>query len=358
MRPAPKQDKLFFKLIKSYVFFAFTLGVINLALLLLVLDTENEIIEITLPWLLLLGLLFSMNVYIYSRWTAKRITRPLESIAAAIRRMEKGHYTERLDITAGYEFSVIQQRFNDMAERLERTEEENHRLQASKQRMLADLSHDLKTPITTIQGYAKALQLGMVDNEAQKERILQLIYTKSTLVTTLVDDIFNLSKLDRPDYPLVAMQGDLAELLREIAADYYDQFEDKQFTLLLDIPHGEVLMDYDSNLMRRAISNLLSNALLHNPPGTEVSIRLSDADDTVRLFVIDNGVGISDQLKRVIFDPFVRGDAARQGDGGTGLGLAIARQTLELHGGELNLHNQHGKTEFELVLYKKRKSTQ
>ncbi|MEK3914221.1 sensor histidine kinase [Paenibacillus sp. FSL H7-0331] len=105
--------------------------------------------------------------------------------------------------------------------------------------------------------------------------------------------------------------------------------------------------------MQRAISNLLANALLHNPPGTEVVIRLEDTAAAVRLAVIDNGIGISDRLKELIFDPFVRGDTARQGDGGTGLGLAIAKQTLELHGGELNLDTSNGRPAFELVLYRK-----
>ncbi|MEK3914220.1 HAMP domain-containing sensor histidine kinase [Paenibacillus sp. FSL H7-0331] len=193
----------------------------------LVLDTDSQTIEISMPGVFLLLLLFGVNVYVYSLWTAKRITRPLEHIADAIQRMEKGQYAERLNITAGYEFGVIQQHFNDMAETLGRTELENHRLQDSKQQMLADLSHDLMTPMTTIKGYAKALQLGMVDSEGKKERYLQLIYNKATLVTSMIDDIFNLSKLERADYPLSAEPGDMTELLREIADDYYDQFEDK-----------------------------------------------------------------------------------------------------------------------------------
>ncbi|MEK3914279.1 MAG: sensor histidine kinase [Candidatus Pristimantibacillus sp.] len=348
-----KRDKLIYRLIKSYTFFAITLGVVNLAFLFLVLDTDSQTIEISLPGLVLLLLFFGLNVYVYSLWTAKRITRPLEHIAGAIQRMERGQYAERLHIKAGYEFTVIQQHFNDMAETLERIELENRRLQDSKQQMLADLSHDLMTPITTIKGYANALQLGMVDSEEKKERYLQLIGNKATLVAALIDDIFNLSKLERTDYPLSAESGDLAELLREIAADYYDQFEDKRFVLELSIPSEEVIVDYDCNLMRRAISNLLANALMHNPSGTDVVIQLVDEKAVVRLSVIDNGIGISDRLKEVIFDPFVRGDYARPGDGGTGLGLAIAKQTLELHGGELNLDTSHGRTAFELVLYRK-----
>lgn len=348
-----KKDKLFYRLIKSYIFFALTLGAVILAFLSLVLDTDRQTINISLWGLFLLLMLFGVNVYVYSLWTVKRITRPLEQISEAIQRMERGQYAERLNITAGYEFMVIQKKFNQMAETLERAELENRRLQDSKRQMLADLSHDLMTPVTTIQGYAKALQLGMVEGGEKKERYLQLIYNKAEQVALLTDDIFNLSKLERADYPLSLERGDLAELLRETAASYYDQFVDKQFAVELSIPSGEVIADYDAPLIRRAIANLLVNALRHNPPGTKVAIRLEDAGHAVRLAVIDDGSGIPDRLKETIFDPFVRGDTARQGDGGSGLGLAIVKQTVELHGGRLNLDTSGGRTAFEIVLHKR-----
>ncbi|OKP89049.1 two-component sensor histidine kinase [Paenibacillus sp. P32E] len=341
------------KLIRSYVYFALTLGLVVVVFLMLVIDLNSQTIELTLPMLLLLLALFGMSIYIYGLWTAKRVTRPLEHIAEAIERMGKGQYNERLLITGDYEFSVIQHRFNEMAESLEQAEKENRRLQEGKQRMLADLSHDLKTPITTIQGYAKAFQLGLVDNEEKKERYLQLMYNKATLVTELIDDLFRLSKLERTEYPVLLEQGDLAELLRKIAADYYDPFEEKGMAMEMDIPPGEVLANYDSALMGRAIGNLLSNVLLHNPEGTEVYIALEELADEVVITVQDNGVGISDELKDVIFEPFVRGDAARPGDGGTGLGLAITKQIMELHRGVLRLDNRNGLTVFGLVVCKK-----
>jgi signal transduction histidine kinase len=351
-----RTGKLFYKLMKSYIFFALTLGMVNVGFLWAVIDMDNEVVELSLPGLLVLLALFGLNTYGYSLWSSRRITRPLEAIAEAIQRMGKGQYSLRLDIAGDYEFSVIQQHFNNMAESLERAEEENRRLQESKRRMLSDLSHDLKTPVTSIQGYAKALSLGLVDQEEKRERYLQLIYNKSTLVTSLIDDIFSLSKLERLDYPLTLSPGDIAELVREIAAEYYDAFEEKGFMAEWDIPPGEVAAEYDHNLMRRAIANLLSNALLHNPPGSEVTMRLEEAAAAVKISVMDNGEGIPDELKDVIFDPFVRGDAARQGEGGSGLGLAIAKQTMELHGGSLELNRHNGLSVFELVLPRKAKS--
>ncbi|WP_198015871.1 HAMP domain-containing sensor histidine kinase [Paenibacillus sp. HW567] len=317
----------------------------------MVVDVDQGTITVTIYSLLPLLLLFGLNVLFYSLWTSRKITKPLGQIAEGIREMQQGRFQKRLNIKASDEFVQVQQYFNDMAESLQRTEAENHRLQMSKDRMLVDLSHDLKTPITTIQGYAKALQLGYADNEDKREKYLQLIYTKSQFVTALIDDIFQMSKLDSPDFPVNMEPGDIAELLREATADYYEQFEDKQFVLNVEIPSDEVRVPHDAVLMRRALSNLLSNALRYNPKGTEVAIRLEQKKDSVRIAIIDNGVGISDELKAVIFEPFVRGDSSRQGDGGTGLGLAIARKMMQRQGGELVLDNRANRTAFELVLY-------
>ncbi|AKG34878.1 sensor histidine kinase [Paenibacillus durus] len=347
-----KKTRLFYTLLKSYIIFALTMGIVNGFFLFIFIEPTN--IEITLDWLLLFILLFGLNVWAYSLWTANRITKPLEKIAQAIQHMKEGRYQQRLEFEAGYEFSLIQQHLNDMAANLAQAQENNRRLETGRQRMLVDISHDLKTPITTIQGYAKALELGYAENDTQRDKYLHLIYNKATFVTELIEDIFSLSKLDSPDYPLSLTPADLAELIREISAEYYDQFEDKKIKLEVDVPSAEVIIPFDSKIMRRAISNLVANAMLHNPPQTKVKLSLKETRDTAALYISDNGNDIPNELKDVIFDPFVRGDAARRSDGGTGLGLAIAKKAAELHGGKLELNNTPGQKTFILTLCKNR----
>ncbi|MEO3947012.1 HAMP domain-containing sensor histidine kinase [Gorillibacterium sp. CAU 1737] len=343
-----KGNRLFFALLKSYLFFAVFVGAVLLVFLALTVDLEQQMIEVNLIQLVLFLLLIGGCSLLYSLWTARRITGPLERLASAIQKMGEGDYRERLNLAAEYEFEVIQRRFNEMAESLERSTEDNRRLEEGKRRMLADLAHDLKTPITTIQGYAKALEVGLFESEGKRELYLQRISAKTGQVTELIDQIFQLSKLDRPDYRLVRERVDAAELLREIVAESYEPFEEQAFHLEVDIPSEEVEADCDPLLMRRALSNLLSNALRHNPPGTQVTVRLQEAEKRLSIWVMDDGVGIADELKETLFEPFVRGDAARA-DGGSGLGLAIVKQIAELHGGELRLRNATETTAFELV---------
>jgi len=301
---------------------------------------------------LLFVVLFGINVYVYSRLTATRLTNPLGQIAAGIRSVAGGRYHERLRFEANYELAQIQESFNAMAEKLEQAETDKRRLEESKQRMLVHISHDLKTPITTIQGYANALQLGMIEEEAKKQRTINLIHSKTKLVAELIDDVFELSKLESPDYPIVKEASDLAEFVREMAVEYYEPFEERSFAFECDIPAQEVIVPFNGKLLYRAVSNLLANALKYNPPGTQVRLTLIDGPEEVRIEVADNGVGIPAELRDRVFDSFVRGDAARKSDGGTGLGLTIARHIVEKHGGRLRLCADGGWTRFALTLPK------
>ncbi|WP_152394418.1 sensor histidine kinase [Paenibacillus guangzhouensis] len=296
--------------------------------------------------------LLGISVFIYSHQTAARLTSPLSKIAAGIRNITGGRYYDRLHLESNYELAQVQESFNAMAEKLDQAERENRLLAESKQRMLVDISHDLKTPITTIQGYAKALQLGMIEEEPKRHRAITLIHDKAQHVAELIDDVFELSKLESPDYPIDTEVGDVAEFMREMAVDYYDQFEEKRLRFECEIPPQEVVAPFNRKLMYRAISNLLTNALKYNPSGTLVQLVLVDCHDTVRIEVADNGVGIPDHLRERVFEAFVRGDEARRSDGGTGLGLSIANQIAAKHGGQLALDVLEGWTRFEITFPK------
>lgn len=310
---------------------------------------EKVFYGMALKTLLLFLALFATTVYVFGRWTASRLTTPLRSIADGIRSIARGHYHERLHFRASYELAQIQDDFNDMAARLERMEREKRELAESKQRMLIDISHDLKTPMTTIQGYIEAMEVGLVDSEERRQKILRLISDKASLMSELIDGIFELSKLDSPDYPFAVEASDITEFTREIAAEYYEVFEEQKFHFHYDIPDREIIVPFNATWLYRAVSNILSNAIQYNPPGTAVELKLAATGRGVEIHITDDGIGIPDVLKEKVFDAFVRGDQARKSDGGTGLGLAIAKQVVEKHGGNIRLIT-NGSTKFILFL--------
>lgn len=315
-------------------------------------DHITAFTKLLLQTFVLFLLLFGLNVYIYSRWMAMKITNPLRSIADGIRNITNGYYYKRLRFKSNYELMQIQNDFNLMAEKLEKTEIEKKQLEKSKQRMLVHISHDLKTPITTIQSYVEALQLGLIKEEARKQQALHTIYTKARLVTELIEGVFELSKLESPDYPFPTDTLDICGFIREIAAEYYSLFEEKQFNFQFEIPFQKIYVLFNYTLLYRAVSNVLSNALKYNPEGTNILISLIEDTQKIHINIIDDGIGIPYAVKEKVFEAFFRGDQSRKSDEGTGLGLTISKHIVEKHGGQIYLHTDEGKTRFQITLPK------
>ncbi|MFB0831379.1 ATP-binding protein [Brevibacillus laterosporus] len=290
-----------------------------------------------MTYLGMFGFIMLIFIVLYIYWTARRIKAPLIIILDALKKMTDGDYSTRIHLKAEHEFVQIRDTFNYMADVLEETRRENEILEKGKQRMLMDISHDLKTPITSIQGYAKALKEGMATDEERKQRYLEYIYQKSIRVNHLIDNLFELLKLDAPDYRLHLRLEEITEFIRDMVVLHYTEMLDKQFHLQLDIPEREIYLYFDRIQLTRVLSNLLVNAIKYNPVGTTMRISLSEEKYYVVIKIADNGIGISEDIKENIFEPFVRADSSRASEGGTGLGLSIAKRVVTKHGGTIKL---------------------
>lgn len=203
--------------------------------------------------------------------------------------------------------------------------------------LLSDIAHDIKTPVTTICGYSKALSEGAAPAE-KREDYLRAIYAKALRIDELITLLFEYVKLDSEGYVLHRERGDLAELLRESAASFYTDFEEKHMTLSVDIPESAVPCEMDNLQMKRALANLLGNALRYGKEGEKVFIQLKDNTVTIA----DDGRAIDPAFAERIFEPFAREDAVRRTGGGSGLGLSITAKIVEMHGGRLSLNTNFG----------------
>ncbi|PFU80997.1 two-component sensor histidine kinase [Bacillus cereus] len=308
--------------------------------------------KILLSTIVLFFVFFSINVYIFSRQIARKITRPLDKLATGFEEIASGKYDKRLNYETYFELMQIQHSFNVMSEKLDKIEKEKKRLEETKQKMLVDLSHDLRTPITTVQGYVEALQLGIITEKIERERTLNVIYNKIRIIAVLTEDIFELSKLEHSDYPFEVHPTDVSEFIRELLVEYYDLFQAKCLILQYQIPSKEVIAPINNRLLYRAISNIISNALQYNAAGTTVFVSLIEDKTKVYINIIDNGIGIPEDMKQSIFDAFVRVDDSRENNGGSGLGLTIAKHIVEKHGGSINLDSTKKKTHFCISLPK------
>ena len=246
---------------------------------------------------------------------------------------------------AFYYCRVVSKQVNVLME-----EEKERQLAFDRERnlLLSDIAHDIKTPITTLCGYSKALSDNLVQDEKRQEYI-DAIYRKSLRMNELITLLFEYVKLDSIGFELYREECDLCELLRECTAALYADFEEKKITLRVEIPEIPERYSADQIQITRTINNLLSNAVRYGREGGSVLVQLSE--DTIT--VADDGIEIDDELAEHIFEPFTRGDKARSTVGGSGLGLSIAYRIVKMHGWELRLNRDYrrGYTKaFQIVL--------
>lgn len=285
-------------------------------------------------WLLFIPLyLAATGGFIW--WMNRRIRHPLDRLNTAILAQAEGCPVRVGDCGGPEEIRRIGESFDRLSVRLEESEAERRRLDDGRQKLIADISHDLKTPITVIAGYADAICDGKVSPE-EMEKVLRAVRTKSTSLTELINAFHEYSKIEHPEFALHLERTDLCEFSREYLAEKYDEIDLAGFVLQPDVPESSVWVRLDPFHYQRVLDNLLSNSLRHNRPGTLLFFEVCLQERAVRLTVGDNGTGIPPAKAKAIFEPFTVGDDSRS-KGGSGLGLAITRRIVEKHGGSISL---------------------
>lgn len=278
-------------------------------------------------------LLITVLVF-YIRYINKHVQRPLKALGAAMAEFAENGQRSKLNYIGSKEFEQLVDSFNQMVTLLNASEEQRQALEQDRQRMLAGLSHDLKTPITIIQGFSKAIRDGLVSEE-DKQKYLNLIITKSENMSTLINEFYEYSKLDHPDFKLSVEDVDVAELVRTYLAGRYDEFEIAGYTLDADITEEQLICKADTPQLNRVFENLTNNFFKYTPKGSTLYIRLKRNEDKIYIMLADNGNGIN-MSDDDIFAPFVVGEQSRNKQG-TGLGLAVCQKIIAAHGGTISL---------------------
>ena len=200
--------------------------------------------------------------------------------------------------------------------------------------MYAAVAHDLKTPLTSVSGFADALSSGRIPEE-EKEEIYAIISQKSKSMNQLVDLLFEYSELGSEQYRLNLSEFDGAALVRQIVAEQYVDLEEHEIEVDVDIPEEPILISADRREVTRALTNLIVNTYKHNPAGISLSVKVRCEGDRMVITLSDTGNPIPQGME--IFEPFVTENSARTSGGGTGLGLAITKRVIERHGGSITL---------------------
>lgn len=273
-------------------------------------------------------------------WLMKRkVSDPVKRLAESMESVRAGNLDAEMKVVDGLEFGRMEESFNSMVKGLREAKELQEQNAEKNRKLYAEIAHDLKTPMTMILGYARLLSEGAASQEKQKE-YLNTIVEQTENANALLEQMLEYAKLGSTEYRLDLKEGDLAECLRQVAAETYYRFEEKGMELDVQISDEAVTSLFDERQMKRVFFNLIGNVVCHNPEGTKVKITLKCDEGHVEAWVADDGPLIEKELKDRLFEPFQTGDASRNSRGGSGLGLSVAKKIVQLHGGDLEYREE------------------
>jgi signal transduction histidine kinase len=262
---------------------------------------------------------------------SRSISAPLSKLADAAHLIGKRNLSQRVEVTGTQEIQEVSRAFNDMAAELQQAEE-------LRLNLLADVAHELRTPITVIQGNLQAILDDVY--ELDKAEIAQL-YDQTRQLTHLVDDLRILAQAEAQQLPMQKNIIDFGALIAEIAVIYEPLAENQGISMEMEISEGLYSVRGDRARLIQCLQNLLNNAIRHTPSGGNVSISLQKQADLLLLVVSDTGSGIAPERLPYLFERFYRADPARaRQTGGTGLGLAITRAIIINHGGNITAESE------------------
>lgn len=277
-------------------------------------------------FLLALGMIWIMS---------KLLSHPLLQMQKMTEKMAKGNWDSRLTVTNHDEVGALGHSINDLAASLQRYRD-------TRQAFFSNISHELRTPVTYLQGYAKVLTDGLVASEKERKQYLSIIYQESVRLDRLISDLFDLSKMEEGQIKVKTEPLDLKEIMETVLQKVKLKAEKKQIRLHVQLNDGVPLFPGDRKRMEQILLNLLENAIRYSERGTIVA-KLTEDKPNVVISVSDNGIGIPKEELPYIFDRFYRVEKSRAREyGGTGLGLSIVKKYVELQGGTVKVESQLG----------------
>jgi signal transduction histidine kinase len=291
--------------------------------------------------LLIAGAVSAFLALLLARLLARGMTQPVRDMAAAAQRLARGEYGERVPVESRDELGRLAETFNRMAGELENVE----RLRRD---LVANVSHELKTPISALRAHLENLLDGV---EKPDREVLQVMLEQTERLTRLIEGLLDLSRLESGSVTLELEPVRLGPLVRQVAREVeiarpgVVSFHD-------EIPAGLPPMAADRGRLHQVLFNLLDNAYRFTAPGGTVTVRATERDGSCEVSVDDSGPGIPDEHLPFVFERFYRVDSSRsRGDGGTGIGLTIAKTVVEAHGGRIWAERRpEGGSRFRFVL--------
>ena len=266
------------------------------------------------------------------------MTKNLRKITEVARRFKEGDLNARIENPEETDISVFANTFNEMANTINNNLEEIKNVDVLRRQLIANVSHDLRTPLAILKGYAETLQ---EKNESlskeEIERYLNVISSNSDKLTKLVEQLFEYSKLEAKQIEPIMEQFSITDLCLDLVSKYQLLARNKNISLSLDVFENKNILVYaDISLIERALQNLIDNALKFTPDSGSIILGLEETKHFCRVSVNDSGTGISPEAQKTIFERF-KHSTEDYNKNGAGLGLAIVKKIVELHNSKIEV---------------------
>lgn len=275
---------------------------------------------------------------------ADKLSRPIKLLTAAARSLAKGDLEQKVAVPGSDELADLAETFNSMAESLAETEQ-------LRQTLVADVAHELRTPLAVLRGNLESLLAGVTK---PSEETLASLHDEVLRMTYLVRDLQELSLADAGQLHLNLENEDIIKLTSDVVSALEFEATAKHLDIKTDFPTKSLPVTVDSKRIKQVLFNLVGNAVRYTPDGGKINVRVTETNGSVEISIADTGPGIPEKDLPYIFERFYRSDKARtRSTGGTGLGLAIAKGFVEAHGGTITAANQpQGGSVFTVILPK------
>ena len=277
--------------------------------------------------------------------------RYITEICNAMENISEGDLNTTVEVVGDDEFAVMAANLNKMVEDLKELMDKEREAERTKNELITNVAHDLRTPLTSIIGYLELLSGDMkLDPEVQKKYI-NIAYVKTKRLEKLIEDLFGFTKLNYGKISMNVSQVDVVKLLSQLLEEFYPSFVDKNLSYELQSNVPVQIITADGNLLARLFDNLINNAIKYGADGKRILVKIHGEEEIVTIQVINYGYVIPAEELTLIFTQFYRVEQSRSTNtGGTGLGLAIVKNIVDMHGGDISVASDLSGTVFTVKL--------
>jgi len=317
----------------------------NNALLAMVYDSD---VVIVLGYVLLGIMVFSVVFFLLQEKTVSYIGK----LSDAIQRISEGDLNTTVEVMGDDEFSSMAENLNKMVEDIRTLMDKEREAERTKNELITNVAHDLRTPLTSIIGYLELLsgKAAPLPPEMQKKYI-DIAYSKTRRLEKLIEDLFGFTKLNYGKISMHVSKVDIIKLLSQLLEESYPNFANKNLSYELQSNVPAKVINADGNLLARLFDNLINNAIKYGADGKRVLVKVSAQEETVQVSVTNYGYVIPAAELPLIFEKFYRVEQSRSTTtGGTGLGLAIVKNIVDMHGGKITVKSDLAGTVFTVTL--------